>query len=112
MLQNAYFLAKIGADTAENEQHFAENLPKFAQKLEEKLENIGADHAVVLEPDGDVERRRLAVEHAVVAVVAPAAALAEERLARRDGFLRGAAAPRPRPDLDEPTCKKKHNPLY
>ena len=28
MLQNAYFLAKIGADTAENEQHFAESLPK------------------------------------------------------------------------------------
>ena len=28
MLQNAYFLANIGADTAENEQHFAENLPK------------------------------------------------------------------------------------
>ena len=24
MLQNEYFLAKIGADTAENEQHFAE----------------------------------------------------------------------------------------
>ena len=29
MLQNAYFLAKIGADTAENEQHFAEFLPKI-----------------------------------------------------------------------------------
>ena len=29
MLQNAYFLAKIGADTAENAQHFAENLPKI-----------------------------------------------------------------------------------
>ena len=29
MLQNAYLLAKIGADTAENEQHFAENLPKI-----------------------------------------------------------------------------------
>ena len=29
MLQNAYFLAKIGADTAENERH----LPKFCQKL-------------------------------------------------------------------------------
>ena len=29
MPQNAYFLAKIGADTAENEQHFAENLPKI-----------------------------------------------------------------------------------
>ena len=28
MLQNAYFLAKIEADTAENEQHFAEILPK------------------------------------------------------------------------------------
>ena len=27
MLQNAYFLAKIGADTAENEQHFADILP-------------------------------------------------------------------------------------
>ena len=27
MLQNAYFLAKIGADIAENEQHFAEFLP-------------------------------------------------------------------------------------
>ena len=29
MLQNAYFLAKIGADTAENERNFAENLPKI-----------------------------------------------------------------------------------
>ena len=28
MLQNAYFLAKIGADTAENEQHLADILPK------------------------------------------------------------------------------------
>ena len=28
MLQNAYFIAKIGADTAENEQHFAEFMPK------------------------------------------------------------------------------------
>ena len=27
MLQNACLLAKIGADTAENEQHFAEILP-------------------------------------------------------------------------------------
>ena len=29
MLQNAYLVAKIGADTAENEQHFAEILPKI-----------------------------------------------------------------------------------
>ena len=28
MLQNAYLLAKIGADTAENERDFAEILPK------------------------------------------------------------------------------------
>ena len=28
--QNAYLLAKIGADTAENEQHFAEILPTDA----------------------------------------------------------------------------------
>ena len=28
MLKNANLLAKIGADTAENEQHFAKNLPK------------------------------------------------------------------------------------
>ena len=33
MLQNAYFLAKIGADTAENEQHFAEILPTAARDL-------------------------------------------------------------------------------
>ena len=29
MLQNAYLLAKISADTAENEQHFAEIWPKI-----------------------------------------------------------------------------------
>ena len=29
MLQNAYFLAKIGADTAENDQNFAKNLPNI-----------------------------------------------------------------------------------
>ena len=33
MLQNAYFLVKIGADTAENERHFAEILPKLATTL-------------------------------------------------------------------------------
>ena len=31
MLQNAYFLAKIGADKTENEQRFAEILPKFCR---------------------------------------------------------------------------------
>ena len=32
MLQNVYLLAKIGADTAENERHFAENLQRMAPK--------------------------------------------------------------------------------
>ena len=34
MLQNEYFLAKIGADTAENEQYFAEILPKINRSVE------------------------------------------------------------------------------
>ena len=34
MLQNAYLVAKIGADTAEDEQHFAEILPKISAKCE------------------------------------------------------------------------------
>ena len=34
MLKNAYLLAKIGADTAENERNFAENLPKFGKFCE------------------------------------------------------------------------------
>ena len=33
MLQNAYFLAKIGADTAENERNFTEILPKLGTTL-------------------------------------------------------------------------------
>ena len=32
MLQNAYFLAKIGADTAENEQHSAEICQELAAR--------------------------------------------------------------------------------
>ena len=35
MLQNAYFLAKVGADTAENEQHFAEICQKLAPPEQE-----------------------------------------------------------------------------
>ena len=33
MLQNAYLLAKIGADTAENERNFAKILTKLATAL-------------------------------------------------------------------------------
>ena len=45
MLQNAYFRAKIGADTAENEQHFAEILPTDA------LVNAGQPEPRVLDPE-------------------------------------------------------------
>ena len=47
MLQNAYFLAKIGADTAENEQHFAEILPigrRVADRCPERVRLDGAEH--------------------------------------------------------------------
>ena len=37
MLQNAYLLAKIGADTAENEQLFAEILPKIGNFADPNL---------------------------------------------------------------------------
>ena len=40
MLQNAYFLAKIGADTAENEQHFAEILPTDALSRHERRHEV------------------------------------------------------------------------
>ena len=33
MLKDAYLLANIGADTAENERNSAKNLPKIGQKL-------------------------------------------------------------------------------
>ena len=41
MLQNAYFFAKIGADTAEDEQHFAEILPTDAiRRAGEELRRV------------------------------------------------------------------------
>ena len=46
MLQNAYFLAKIGADTAENERDFAEMCQNFATAA----------------PGGLLERRAAAAE--------------------------------------------------
>ena len=42
MLQYAYLLAKIGADTAENERHFAENLPKNWQLPYGSCGRVGA----------------------------------------------------------------------
>ena len=37
MLQRAHLLAKIGADTAENEQHFAEILPIGRRVADEEV---------------------------------------------------------------------------
>ena len=50
MVENAYFLAKIGADTAENEQHFAEILPKLdlAHCPGERLDHHAEDNMNVL----------------------------------------------------------------
>ena len=60
MLQNAYFFAKIGADKAENEQHFAEILPTDALPNEHRRPAVrrrssaqapdGAVRAVPAEP--------------------------------------------------------------
>ena len=52
MLQNAYFLAKTGADTAENEWDFAEILPKFCQNNANYPTMMPLRH-------GRVEQRRL-----------------------------------------------------
>ena len=58
MLQNAYFLAKIGADTAENEQHFAEFLPKLATTL--RVDVAWRARSSARPGQGDVRERRLA----------------------------------------------------
>ena len=47
MLKNAYLLAKIGADAAENERNFAKNLPKIVLV---RLVRAVPDEAQVLEP--------------------------------------------------------------
>ena len=57
MLQSAYFLAKIGADTAENKQHFAE----ICQKLAAILPCRGTAAT------GDGGRRAMALEAAELA---------------------------------------------
>ena len=44
MLQNAYFLAKIGADIAENEQHVADSLPKIWQPPYGTVKHVTFQH--------------------------------------------------------------------
>ena len=50
MLQNAYLLAKIGADTADNEQHFAEILPKTGNYLHRRARRHRRDDPVDADP--------------------------------------------------------------
>ena len=54
MLQHGYLLAKIGADTAENEQHFAEILPKIGNDAPTRCGTAVAVPQRGAE-DGDVE---------------------------------------------------------
>ncbi len=56
MLQNAYLFAKIGADTAENEQ----NLPKFCDEAVEEVRRGGpvAEAEVAAEVARDAEEAR------------------------------------------------------
>ena len=56
MLQNAYFLAKIGADTAENEQHFAEILP-IGRRVADRLRLVFRRRAVLRLPGAPGEER-------------------------------------------------------
>ena len=60
MLQNAYFLARIGGDTAENEQHFAENLPKNGN-YPTALTGVPVPGSYDAEDDHDVAELRVLV---------------------------------------------------
>ena len=65
MLQNAYLLAKIGADTAENEQHFAKQLRKTDYPTgPERPPQAEADRRG--EPAGEDDDRQAGPERAVV----------------------------------------------
>ena len=56
MLQNAYLLAKIGADTAENERNFAEHLQLFAFSAKSKTSGEASEAVPALrELDGEAE---------------------------------------------------------
>ena len=67
MLQNAYFLAKIGADTAGNEQHFAEILPKIGNyptgpRTMTDVEGVGLRDRLRVHPVDRQEVRQVAGE--------------------------------------------------
>ena len=61
MLKNAYLVAKIGADTAENEQHFAEILPTDALWLAPRASEPADPAAVDFAHRVLVQRERSAI---------------------------------------------------
>ena len=63
MLKHAYFLAKIFADTAENERHFAENLPKIGNypKGPRPVISVRSSLGVLCPREGARRQRRLYV---------------------------------------------------
>ena len=80
MLQNAYLIAKVGADTAENERNVAENSPKFATRDAERGEparEAEVDdlqrrlHDVLLIREQEVLRLEVPVRDEVVVHVVP-----------------------------------------
>ena len=61
MLKNAYLLAKIGADTAENEQHFAEILP-IGRRVTDRCRRLLREAPVGGAPrDHALEQRHLSI---------------------------------------------------
>ena len=56
MLQNAYLLAKVGADIAENEQHFAGILP-IGHRVADRAGLPGARPALVIPPPPEARFR-------------------------------------------------------
>ena len=89
MLRNAYFLAKIGADTAEHEQHFAEILPKLdlAHCPGERLDHHAEDnmnvllegfHGCWLSPIGLVSRHGACVARGVGLICSSKKAMAKQ----------------------------------
>ena len=60
MLQNAYFLAKIGADAAENERNFAEKLQKFGNYPSSSVV-LELQRVFDLDGDGQITREEVAL---------------------------------------------------
>ena len=76
MLQDVYFVAKIGADTAENEQHFAENEQHFAETMAARewyLDDLRREIAALrkLQRDGDANLVRSTARQALIVPTLP-----------------------------------------